>query len=81
MCYALAVPNGFIVASNLPGAVAAMAFVSMAMPLLPREPAAAAVRQQVQAVLVGGTASLLLLWTYLVFSAVPHATVVFALGA
>ena len=27
MCYALAVPNGFIVASNLPGAVAAVHFV------------------------------------------------------
>ena len=50
MSYALAVPNGFIVASNLPGAVAAIAFVTTTLPLVPRE--SAGVRRQVQGVLV-----------------------------
>jgi solute carrier family 50 protein (sugar transporter) len=79
MCYALAVPNGFIVASNLPGAIAAMYFVTTTLPLMPREPHAK--RHQVQAVLVGATTAMLTLWTVLVFKAVSHETIVFVLGA
>ena len=72
-------PNGFIVASNLPGAVAAFAFVAIALPLIPTEDAAA--RRSVTLVLAGGAAGLLTLWTYLVFAKVDHDRLVFLLGA
>lgn len=79
MSYALAVPNGYIVASNLPGAVGSVAFVSVTLPLVPRE--AAAKRTQVQTVLVLGAAAQLSLWTFLVFSELDHAARCFWLGA
>ena len=79
MSYALAVPNGFIVASNLPGAVAAIAFVTTTLPLVPRE--SAGVRRQVQGVLVLGGAAALLLWTYLIFAQRTHDDRCFILGA
>ena len=79
MCYALAVPNGFIVASNLPGAVAAFAFVAIVLPLIPTENTAT--RRSVTLVLAGGAAGLLTLWTYLVFAKVAHDRLVFLLGA
>ena len=49
-------PNGFIVASNLPGAVAAFAFVAIVLPLIPTEDVAA--RRSVTLVLAGGMAAL-----------------------
>ena len=76
MCYGLAVPNGFIVASNLPGAVGAVAFVSITLPLIP----SGGNRKQVQMVLVLGAAAALLLWTYLIFSGMDHTTRCFWLG-
>ena len=79
MCYALAVPNGFIVASNLPGAIAAVGFVVVTLPLIPRD--AAPVRRQVQLVLVVGAACTMLLWTYLIFMQLDHAARCFYLGA
>ena len=79
MCYALAVPNGFILASNLPGAVAAFAFVAITLPLIP--PEAAAARRGVTLVLSGGAATMLTLWTYLIFAKVEHDRLVFLLGA
>lgn len=77
MCYALAVPNAFIVASNLPGAIAAMAFVAVTLPLTPREMG----RSQVQIVLVLGSAATLTLWTYLIFGGLDHSARCFWLGA
>ena len=79
MCYALAVPNGFIVASNLPGAIAAVAFVAITLPLIPREMAYA--RTQVQMVLVLGASATLLLWTTLIFLELGHDARCFWLGA
>ena len=79
MAYALAVPNPFIVASNLPGAIAALAFVTTTLPLIPRE--SADERHTVQAVLVLGATLMLLIWSYLVFSAVDHDQRCFILGA
>ena len=77
MAYALAVPNGFIVASNLPGAVAAMAFIMTTLPLV----TSADERRTVRLVLVVGVAIELLLWTYLIFSEVSHGERTFLLGA
>ena len=62
--YALSVPNPYITASNLPGAVAAVAYLVFTLPLMPRE--AAAERRTVQLIAVAGTAALLVLWSYLV---------------
>ena len=79
MCYALAVPNGFIVASNLPGAVAAVGFVSITLPLIPAD--AVSTRRAVGLALTGGATVSLLLWSYLIFARVEHETLVFVLGA
>jgi len=79
MCYALAVPNGFIVASNLPGAIAAVAFVVVTLPLVPRDQPA--VRTQMQLVLVLGSATTLCLWTALIFLGLDHKARCFVLGA
>ena len=54
MCYALSVPNFFIVASNLPGAIAAVYFISTTLPLSKGEGLAL-----VKLVLVGGAAAML----------------------
>ena len=79
ICYALAVPNGFILCSNLPGAIASVAFVVITLPLIPRE--AVATRFQVQLVLVVGTGASLSLWTCLIFYQLDHAARCFWLGA
>jgi len=79
MCYAFAVPNGFIVASNLPGAVAAVGFVATTLPLIPAD--AVSTRRTVGIALTGGALVSLLLWTYLTFAHVDHDTLVFVLGA
>lgn len=79
MCYSLVVANGFIVASNLPGAVASFAFVAISLPLIPTEDTSA--RRNVTIVLSGGAAALLALWTYFVFAKVEHERLVFLLGA
>ena len=80
MCYAFAVPNGFIVASNLPGVIVAVYFIATTMPLMPRDEHHP-IKRTVTLVLVGGTAIMLFLWTWLIFSGVPHETIVFVLGA
>lgn len=79
MCYALSVPNIFITMSNLPGAVAAVAFVSITMPLIPR--ADSKTRLQVQAVLITGTAVMLCLWTWIIFNHTSRANRSWLLGA
>ena len=78
MTYALAISNGYIMASNLPGAIATVAFTVVLLPLIPRENASA--RLQVQCVLVFGTAAELILWTCLVFSDAGFEQRKFALG-
>ena len=80
MCYALAVPNGFIAASNLPGVVVAVYFITTTLPLMPRDDAHTN-GSLVQFVLVGGTIATLLVWTLLIFSGAPHERIVFVLGA
>ena len=62
--YALSVPNMYILVSNLPGAVAAFAYVALLLPLIPRD--ARDDRVAVQAVLIGGAAAMLLVWSALV---------------
>ena len=79
MCYALSVPDMFIALSNLPGAAAAVGFVSITLPLIPRRDVRA--RQLVQVVLVVGTVAMLLLWSALVFGHVPASRRSFILGA
>lgn len=79
MCYALSVPNIFIMLSNLPGAIAAVGFVSVTLPLIPRADVTS--RLQVQLVLVVGTAVMLSLWSALIFGEVPHETIRFVMGA
>jgi len=79
MSYGLSVPNKFIVMSNLPGAIAAVAFISVTLPLIPRADVPS--RRAVQTVLVLGNAAMLLLWVYLIFADVSHAEKVFLLGA
>jgi len=79
MCYALSVPNKFIMLSNLPGAVAAVGFIVVTLPLIPRSDGRS--RIQVQAVLVLGTAIMLCLWSGLIFGGASHAQRTFVLGA
>jgi solute carrier family 50 protein (sugar transporter) len=79
MSYGLSVPNAYIVMSNLPGSVAAVAFFVALLPLLPHERARE--RAQVQCVLVVGAALQVVLWSWLVLSGATHAEIVFALGA
>ena len=79
MCYALSVPNIFIMLSNLPGAIAAVGFVSITLPLIPRNDVKS--RTQVQAVLVVGAAVMLSLWSYLIFGEVSHSGIRFVMGA
>ena len=77
--YGLSVPNGFIVMSNLPGAVAAVWFISVTLPLIPRgDPSA---RRAVQLVLSIGNAVMLLLWTFLIFGGLQHSDRIYLLGA
>lgn len=77
MSYALAVPNGFIAASNMPGAVASIGYFAVTLPLIPTK----AARQQTQLVLVFGAAATLTLWTCLIFMQLDHAARCFWLGA
>jgi len=69
LMYAFSVPNAWVVASNLPGACAAMAALTMTLPLMKGAKQLLAV----QATLVGGTALNLCLWSYLIFSGLPAA--------
>ena len=77
--YAFSVPNAYIVASNLPGALAAMAYTVLALPLMPRE--AHAERRIVQLVMVAGVAAISAIWCLLTFADIdaPHRS--FYLGA
>tara|TARA_B110001452_G_scaffold34957_1_gene26931 strand:- start:917 stop:1537 length:621 start_codon:yes stop_codon:yes gene_type:complete len=58
LAYAFSVPNPFIVASNLPGAVVAMAYTVITLPLV-RSPFE---RQAMQGVMVGSVGIVSLLW-------------------
>ena len=78
MCYGLSVPNHFIVLSNLPGSIAAIGFVSITLPLIPR--AQSTERAQVQLVLVLGATVMMTLWCGIVFGKASHETRNFALG-
>lgn len=78
MSYSLAIANPYIMASNIVGAIGAMGFVVVLLPLIPREKAST--RLQVQCILVAGTAALLILWTCLVFSKADYEQRKFALG-
>ena len=69
LMYAFSVPNPWVVASNLPGACAAMAAMTMMLPLMKGSSQLPAV----QSTLVGGTLLSLLLWSYLIFSGMAAA--------
>ncbi len=75
--YALAVPDAYIVCSNLPGAIGAVWFITVLLPIIPRDRD----RTAVQGVLTLGAAAQLMLWTVLVLSGVSHATRLYALGS
>ena len=79
LMYAFSVPNAYIVASNLPGALAAMAYTVYTLPLMPRE--AHAERRTVQLVMIAGVAAISALWCLLTFADIdaPHRS--FYLGA
>ena len=66
LMYAFSVPNAYIVASNLPGALAAMAYTVYTLPLMPRE--AHAERRTVQLVMIAGVAAISALWCLLTFA-------------
>ena len=69
LMYAFSVPNPWVVTSNLPGACAAMAAMTMMLPLMRGS------KQLlfVQSTLVGGTLMNLVLWSYLIFSGMTAA--------
>jgi len=69
LMYAFSVPNVWVVTSNLPGACAAMAAMTMMLPLMKGSKKLFTV----QATLVGGTLLNLLLWSYLIFSGMAAA--------
>lgn len=63
VAYGLAVPNGYIVASNVPGLVASVWYVTTVLPAMTHDPALASLR----ALLVGGTAVLTCVLTWVRF--------------
>jgi len=69
LMYAFSVPNPWVVASNLPGACAAIAAMTMTLPLMKGSKQLLAV----QSTLVGGTLINLSLWSYLIFSGMAPA--------
>jgi solute carrier family 50 protein (sugar transporter) len=79
MSYALSVPNPFIMMSNFPGCVASFAYVSVALPLIPRVDADR--RRQVQLVLVASAFGLLSVWSFVVFGELGRERGSFMLGA
>lgn len=79
MAYAFTVPNPWIAASNLPGAVAAVGFTTVLLPIIPRERAYD--RLQVQLVLVVGAMAMYSLWCYLIFANTSYAERKFIAGA
>jgi solute carrier family 50 (sugar transporter) len=79
MSYALAVPNIYIMLSNLPGTVVAVGYVMVTLPLIPNHDRSS--RVQVQMTLVVGSALLLCLWSALVFGGATHSQTTFILGA
>jgi len=64
LMYAFSVPNGWVVTSNVPGACAAVAAMTMLLPVMRGAPSLRAV----QMILVGGSLANLLLWCYLIFA-------------
>ena len=76
--YALSVPNPYIAAANLPGAVAAISYAVFTLPLIPRERASE--RRAVQGVLVLGSVVTLIGWCMLIFGAFEPAKRSFILG-
>ena len=66
LVYALSIRNPFIVASTMPGAVAAVGYTVYTLPLMSRD-----ARRQVQATCTGTALGTMALWVWLAFSTAP----------
>ena len=76
LMYGLSISNPYITASNLPGLIGAIAGLVLLLPLMKGEQSL----QITQIAFVVGSATILCLWTYFVFSAMSAAAISSALG-